>query len=220
MDPRGAQPAGRVVPRSLRGPEPVPPGEPRPGFPLESVRAALCGDGEGSRVRGRHGRTMDASRVSAGPPAPPRARHPVLDGQDLAFRVRRERTCGTLPDAERWHPSLAGGLHRRTPRLQRGRLEAETGPRAVVERRAPGGRNPPEFEAVRRRPKEDAPPPMRGDHDRFSGSTRRDPHLRGGDCRPDRIDRNPVRPTRRTLIRPGPVTRRLRVTETEGRAPP
>src|SRR2546422_6927409 len=87
MGPRGVEPARRIVPRRLRGPEPVPPGEQGSGLPLEPVCPALRGDGEGPRVRGRHGRPMDAARVSAGSPAPPRARYPVLDGQDLAVRV-------------------------------------------------------------------------------------------------------------------------------------
>src|SRR2546422_592602 len=157
MDPRGVEPARRIVPRRLRGPEPVPPGEPGSGLPLELVRAALRGDGEGPRVRGRHGRPMDAARMSPGSPAPPRARHPVLDGQDLAVRVRWERARGALSPAAGRHPRLAGGLHGRTPRLQRGRLEEETGPRLVAERRAPWGRNPPESEAVRRGPPTNAP---------------------------------------------------------------
>src|SRR2546426_236104 len=87
MDPRGAEPARRIVPRGLRGPEPVPPRGPGPGPSPEPCCPALRGDGEGPCVRGRHGRSMDAARVPAGSPAPPRARHPVLDGQNLAVRV-------------------------------------------------------------------------------------------------------------------------------------
>src|SRR5207245_8205994 len=174
-DPRGAEPARRIVPRGLRGPEPVPPGEPGSGLPLEPVCPALRGDGEGPCVRGRHGRSMDAARVPAGSPAPPRARHPVLDGQDLAVRVRRERARGAVPHAARRHPRLPGGLHGRTPRLQRGRLEAETGPGPLAQRRTPGSRHPSESEAVRRGPEEDAPPRVRSsimtvDPDRLAGA--------------------------------------------------
>src|SRR5206468_3467862 len=56
----GAQSARRIVPGGVRGPEPVPPGEPVSGLPLEPLRAALRRDGEGARVRGRHRRAMDA----------------------------------------------------------------------------------------------------------------------------------------------------------------
>src|SRR5256885_6072866 len=175
MDPGEAEPPGRIVPRGLRAPEPVPPGEPGSGLPLESVCAALRRDGEGSRVRARHGRSMDAPCVSPGSPAPPRARHAVLDGQDLAVHVRGERPRGTLPDAAGRHPRLPGGLHGRTPRLQRGRLEAETGPRPFAQRRTPRSRHPSELEAVRRGPEEDAPPRVRStimtaDPDRLAGA--------------------------------------------------
>src|SRR2546426_3595061 len=175
MDPRGAEPARRIMPRGPRGPGTVPPGEPGSGLPLEPVCPALRGDGEGPRVRGRHGRSMDAARVSAGSPAPPRAGHAVLDGQDLAVRVRRERARGAIPDAAGRHPRLPGGLHGRTPRLQRGRLEAETGPGPLAERRTPRSRNPSELEAVRRGPEADAPPRVRStrmtvDPDRLSGA--------------------------------------------------
>src|SRR3989449_11770679 len=97
MDPRGAEPARRIVPWGLRGPEPLPALEPMPGVPLEPVRAALRRDGQGPRVRRGHGCTVDASRMSAGPRAAPRPGRTVLDGQDLAVRVRRERPCGALP---------------------------------------------------------------------------------------------------------------------------
>src|SRR5437879_1878741 len=148
MDPRGAEPPRRVVPRRLRGPESVPPGEPGSGLPLEPVCPALRRDGEGPRVRGRQGGSMDAARVPAGSPAPPRARHAVLDGQDLAVRVRRKRARGAIPPAAGWHPRVPGGLHGRTARLQRRRLETETGPRPLAERRTPRSRDPARPEAV------------------------------------------------------------------------
>src|SRR2546428_12823810 len=98
MDPRGAEPAGRIVPRGLRGSEPVPALEPVPGVPLEPVRAALRRDGQGPSVRRGHGCPMDAPRVPAGPRAAPRPGRAVLDGQDLAVRVRREpATVGAPP---------------------------------------------------------------------------------------------------------------------------
>src|SRR5207249_10933654 len=81
--------------------------------------------------------------------------------QDLAVRVQRERARGAFPRAARRHPGLASGLHERPPRLQRGRLEAETGPRTVAQRRTPRRRDPARPEAVRRGPEEDAPPRMR-----------------------------------------------------------
>src|SRR5207245_377322 len=117
----------------------------------------------------------DVPGVSPGSPAPPRARHAVLDGQDLAVHVRGERPRGTLPDAAGRHPRLPGGLHGRTARLQRGRLEAETGPRPFAQRRTPRSRHPSEPEAVRRGPEEDASPRVRStvmtaDPDRLAGA--------------------------------------------------
>src|SRR5213592_489635 len=103
---------------------------------------------------------MDAPRVSPGSPPPPRARHALLERQDLAVRVQLERARGAFPRAARRHPGLASGLHERPPRLQRGRLEAETGPRTVAQRRTPRRRDPARPEAVRRGPEEDAPPRM------------------------------------------------------------
>src|SRR2546427_12324424 len=89
MDPRGAEPTRRIVPWGLRGSEPVPALEPMPGVPLEPVRAALRRDGQGPRVRRGHGCPVDAPRVPAGPRAAPRPGRAVLDGEDLAVRVRR-----------------------------------------------------------------------------------------------------------------------------------
>src|SRR5256712_5484308 len=128
MDPRGAEPARRIVPRGIRGPEPVPALEPMPGVPLEPVRAALRRDGQGPRVRGGHGCPVDAPRVPAGPRAAPRPGRAVLDGQDLAVRVRRERACGALPLASGTDSGLPRGVYRRPRRRQRGRLGTEAGP--------------------------------------------------------------------------------------------
>src|SRR5439155_9401494 len=165
-------------------------------------------------------------------------RHPVLDGQDLAVRVRRKRARGAIPDAPRRHPRLPGGLHGRTPRLQRGRLEAETGPGPLAERRTPGSRRPPGLEAVRRGPEADAPPRVRSrssfpyvhndyrttvaalDRDRRPGSTRGHLDLRGRDHRADRIGRVAVIAARRPFVRLGVVARHLFIQETEGGAPP
>src|SRR5437879_10124358 len=157
MDPRGAEPARRIVPRGLRGPEPLPALEPVPGVALVPVRAARRRDGQGPRVRGGHGCPVDAPRVPAGPRAAPRPGRPVLDGQDLAVRVRRERACGALPPASGRDPGLARRLHGRPRRVQRGHLETEAGPASLAERRVRGRRGPCEFEAVRGRPPSDAP---------------------------------------------------------------
>src|SRR2546425_5475303 len=157
MDPGGAEPARRIVPRGLRGSEPVPALEPMPGVPLEPVRAALRGDGQGPRLRRGHGCPVDAPRMPAGPRAAPRPDRAVLDGQDLAVRVRRERACGALPDAAGRNPRLARRLHGRPRRVQRGRLETEARPGSLAERRVRGRRGPCEFEAVRGRPPSDAP---------------------------------------------------------------
>src|SRR2546428_12260931 len=157
MDPRGAEPARRIVPRGLRGPEPVPALEPMPGVPLEPVRAALRRDGQGPRVRGGHGCTVDAPRMPAGPRAAPGPGRAVLDGQDLAVRVRRERACGALPPASGRDPGLARRLHGRPRRVQRGHLETEAGPGSLAERRVRGRRGPCEFETVRGGPPSDAP---------------------------------------------------------------
>src|SRR2546428_6698290 len=97
MDPRGAEPARRIVPRGIRGPEPVPAVEPMPGVPLEPVRAALRRDGQGPRVRRGHRCTVDAPRMPAGPRAAPGPGRAVLDGQDLAVRVRRAGAAGGAP---------------------------------------------------------------------------------------------------------------------------
>src|SRR5256885_9709065 len=107
MDPRGAEPTRRIVPWGLRGSEPVPALEPMPGVPLEPVRAALRRDGQGPGVRRGHGCTVDAPRMPAGPRAAPRPGRAVLDGQDLAVRVRRERAYATLPPASGRDPGLA-----------------------------------------------------------------------------------------------------------------
>src|SRR2546428_4905131 len=128
MDPRGAEPARRIVPRGLRGPEPLPALEPMPGVPLEPVRAALRRDGQGPRVRRGHGCPMDAPRLPAGPRAAPRPGRAVLDGQDLAVRVRRERACGALPPASGRGPGPAGGFYRRARRGPPRRLVTETRP--------------------------------------------------------------------------------------------
>src|SRR3989442_11465823 len=86
------------------------------------------------------------------------------------MRARR-----ALPHAAGRHPRLPGGLHGRTPRLQRGRLEAETGQRPLPERRTRRSRRPSESEAVRRGPEADAPPRVRStvmtvDPDRLAGA--------------------------------------------------
>src|SRR2546428_9791365 len=121
MDPRGAEPTRRIVPWGLRGSEPVPALEPMPGVPLEPVRAALRGDGQGPRLRRGHGCPVDAPRMPAGPRAAPRPDRAVLDGQDLAVRVRRERACGAPPGAHGPDPPLLGGAHRTNRYPQRGR---------------------------------------------------------------------------------------------------
>src|SRR5256712_12387778 len=115
MDPRGAEPARRIVPRGIRGPEPVPALEPMPGVPLEPVRAALRRDGQGPRVRGGHGCPVDAPRVPAGPRAAPRPGRAVLDGQDLAVRVRRGRAFGGRPPSSGRGPRPSRGVHRKPP---------------------------------------------------------------------------------------------------------
>src|SRR2546428_96270 len=173
MDPRGAEPARRIVPRGLRGPEPLPALEPMPGVPLEPVRAALRRDGQGPRVRGGHGCPVDAPRLPAGPRAAPRPSRTVLDGQDLAVRVRRERACGALPLASGRDPGLARGFHGRPRRVQRGRLETEAGPGPLAERRVRGRRGPCEFETVRGGPPSDAPARVRLDRAHRSGDTSR-----------------------------------------------
>src|SRR5205807_7760277 len=99
VDPRGTEPADRDGPRFVRGPEPLPPVEPMPRVPLEPLRASLHGDGQGPRVRGRYGSPMDAPCMPTGPPPAPRADRALLDGQDLAGHVRRERPRRDLPDA-------------------------------------------------------------------------------------------------------------------------
>src|SRR2546428_13571832 len=128
MDPRGAEPDRRIVPRGLRGSEPVPALEPMPGVPLEPVRAALRRDGQGPGVRRGHGCTVDAPRMPAGPRAAPRPGRAVLDGQDLAVRVRRERACGALPPPSGPGAGLARPLPRRAPRGPPGQLGTGTGP--------------------------------------------------------------------------------------------
>src|SRR3989442_6479000 len=148
MDPGGAERARRIVARGLRGSEPVPAVEPVPGVPLEPVRAALRRDGPGPSVRRGPGCPMDAPRVPAGPRAAPRPGRAVLDGQDLAVRVRRERARGALPLASGRDPGLACGFHGRPRRVQRGRLETEAGPGSLAERRVRGRRGPSELETV------------------------------------------------------------------------
>src|SRR3989475_4483722 len=97
MDPRGAEPARRIVPRGIRGPEPVPALEPMPGVPLEPVRAALRRDGQGPRVRRGHRCTVDAPRMPPRPRAAPRPGRAVLDGHDLPVRVLRVRAFRKPP---------------------------------------------------------------------------------------------------------------------------
>src|SRR2546425_8259034 len=156
MDPRGAEPARRIVPRGIRGPEPVPALERMTGAMLAHARAAVRRDGRDPRVRGGHGCPVDAPRVPAGPRAAPRPGRAVLDGQDLAVRVRRERACGALPPASGRDPGLARRLHGRPRRVQRGHLETEAGPGSLAERRVRGRRGPCEFETVRGGPPSDA----------------------------------------------------------------
>src|SRR3989442_15028004 len=128
MDPGGAEPARRIVPRGLRGSEPVPALEPMPGVPLEPVRAALRGDGQGPRLRRGHGCPVDAPRMPAGPRAAPRPDRAVLDGQDLAVRLRRGRPWGALPEAPGRNPRPPPPPSARPPRVHRGRLETEARP--------------------------------------------------------------------------------------------
>src|SRR2546428_11604846 len=120
MDPRGAEPTRRIVPWGLRGSEPVPALEPMPGVPLEPVRAALRRDGQGPRVRRGHGCPVDAPRMPPRPRAAPRPGRAVLDGEDLAVRVRRERGLGGLSPAPGRGPGLAGGVFWRARWRRRG----------------------------------------------------------------------------------------------------
>src|SRR2546428_8840749 len=113
MDPRGAEPTRRIVPWGLRGSEPVPAVEPMPGVPLEPVRAALRRDGQGPRVRRGHGCPVDAPRMPAGPRAAPRPGRAVLDGEDLAGRVRRGRGVGAPPPGPGRGPLPPARLRRR-----------------------------------------------------------------------------------------------------------
>src|SRR2546425_13332259 len=120
-----------------------------PGVPLEPVRAALRRDGQGPRVRRGHGCPVDAPRMPAGPRAAPLPGRAVLDGQDLAVRVRRERARGALPLASGRNPGLARRFHGGPRRVQRGHLETEAGPGSLAERRVCELRGPSEFETFR-----------------------------------------------------------------------
>src|SRR3989304_2971709 len=162
MDPRGTQPHPRRVPRRLRRRQPVSSCESVPRLPLEPLRAALRRNGEGSRVLGRPGRHVDATRVSPGPSAAPGPRRPVLHGPDLAVRVRREHPPRALSEPAGWDPRLVARSHGTPRRIQLPRLEAEAGRRPAPQRRAPRPPRPRGPQTLRRGPAPDAPPGLTG----------------------------------------------------------